>query len=277
MLRDVMILHREGVAYDETERAAIHRHFRASTSRLDIRTGVLVIGRYSTEPWYREQEADIRRLGARLVNSYEEHEWVSRLDAWVPTLAEMTPATWNSLEDFEREVDPHTTGSFVLKGATYSRKHDWATSMYAECAGDVERLYGRLMNDPMVGRDGVFIREYVPLVDHGTMPSGLPISNEYRFFVLDGVIVDGGFYWSEYVDHVGVSTDTNRVPKDFLLSAVDRIGRKSRFYTVDVAEKKAGGWTVIELGDAQMAGLVSIPPERFYHRLRRTLERGSPD
>ncbi|MFY0532526.1 ATP-grasp domain-containing protein [Nannocystis pusilla] len=42
----------------------------------------------------------------------------------------------------------------------------------------------------------------------------------------------------------------------------------SRFFSLDLAERAAGGWTAIELGDGQVAGLPPLlDPEVFYRAL----------
>lgn len=52
------------------------------------------------------------------------------------------------------------------------------------------------------------------------------------------------------------------------------VGRvRSRFFTMDVALREDGRWTVIELGDGQVAGLPAPGLARdFYRQLRNAMQ-----
>ncbi len=48
---------------------------------------------------------------------------------------------------------------------------------------------------------------------------------------------------------------------------------QSRFFTMDVAQKRDGAWSIVELGDGQVAGLPArIDGEAFYQALKSTLK-----
>jgi hypothetical protein len=269
----VVILYREASTSAE-ELAAASRHFPCVKSRLDLRSGDTVISRYGALPFYKEQAEDIDRLGAHLINSLTAHRYVSDLYQWYRDVGpDLTPRTWAGLDEFEDAPE----GEYVVKGATYSRKHDWATHMYAPNREAVRTLFSTLQRDPLVGQDRIYIREYVPLRSHGEMPSGLPVSHEFRFIILDGVIVAGGFYWSEHLDRIGYTPQPSEVPQDFLRAVIDRVGLKCHLWSLDVAQKRDGSWAAIDLGDAQMAGTCTIDVEDLYARLARTLRTGNPD
>lgn len=47
----------------------------------------------------------------------------------------------------------------------------------------------------------------------------------------------------------------------------DRID--SNFFTMDVAKKKSGGWTIMELGDGQVAGLPeNADTTEYYEKIK---------
>jgi len=79
-----LILYRDpGIGEWEEELQCIERHFPYSTnSRVDIQPGDLVIGRYSVLPFYEEQERDIQKIGAKLINTYEQHQYIAKLANW---------------------------------------------------------------------------------------------------------------------------------------------------------------------------------------------------
>jgi hypothetical protein len=47
-----------------------------------------------------------------------------------------------------------------------------------------------------------YVRQYIPLKNFGTGINGLPITEEYRFFILDGKIISSDFYWSEHLEYI---------------------------------------------------------------------------
>ena len=53
---------------------------------------------------------------------------------------------------------------------------------------------------------------------------------------------------------------------------ITKIGNKSNFYVIDVAQKQDGNWTVIELNDGSMSGLSCNDPELLYGNLLNTIE-----
>lgn len=62
-------------------------------------------------------------------------------------------------------------------------------------------------------------------------------------------------------------------PEGLFADVARRVG--SRFFTMDVAQRKGGGWMIVELGDGQVAGLPgSADVVSFYRRLKDAVPRG---
>jgi hypothetical protein len=105
-------------------------------------------------------------------------------------------------------------------------------------------------------------REFIAFEPLGRHPtSGMPLTKEFRLFFLDGQPLFWTPYWDEG-DYAGL------VPPVERFAAVAG-GVRSRFVTMDVAQRRGGDWLIVELGDAQVAGL----PEHadvggFYKALR---------
>lgn len=249
------------------ELAAAERHFRCVPSRMTAGNGDLVIARYSALPFYRELYEDLRSVGATLINSLVEHEYIADLKNYVADLGELTPRTWYRMEDV-----PKDGGPFVLKGATNSKKHDWARSMFAADWRGALDVQGRLQNDSLIGAQDIYIREYVPLVRLGEAIGGLPLTKEFRFFVCRQTVLCGGFYWHAFHDDVleqhGSIPSVDEVPMELLDAVIRRVGDNATFYVVDVGQTATGAWIVIELNDGQMSGLSENDPEVLYRRLR---------
>jgi hypothetical protein len=181
-----VIFYRES-QFPKEELEAAQKYFFCTNSRMKIESGDLVIGRYSVLPFYREQEEDIRCIGAQLINSLRAHSFVADVKNYAEVLGDLTPKTWYRLQDVPKDSDP-----FVLKGATNSKKHSWSTHMYAETWSDVLRVHSLLQEDSMIGAQDIYTRKYIKLKQLGTAIGGLPLTHEFRFFVLNGQVVSGG-------------------------------------------------------------------------------------
>jgi hypothetical protein len=253
---------------DAAELAAAHTSFRSVPLRTQVPSGSVAIGRYSVLPFYRELEADLSERGASLINSAAQHRYVADVSSWYPDLAGLTPETWLAWEDI-----PDDVGALVVKGRTNSRKFSWKTHMFAENKRAASEVAWRLLEDAVVGDQDLCFRRYVPLRTYHLGLQGLPITEEYRFFVCDGELLCGAYYWSGHRDDIDDEPDPGRVPRAFLADVLGRVGKRVRFYVVDVGITAEGQPIVIELNDGQMSGLSDNDPVRLYSRLREVLER----
>jgi hypothetical protein len=245
-----------------------------TTSRSLCREGDLVIGRYSVLPWYRELEKDLNHQGAKLINSSEQYEWIAEM-SWYDELAQLTPATYFNAGYVSVPNAPH---GWVVKGRTNSRKFKWATHMRAPDRDTLRKVLTRCYDDPLLGDQGLVIREYVPLRTYEVGLHGLPVTNEWRFFFWKGHFIDASYYWSQ-----GERADEfTTIPEDAMtlaMEAAQRIKAYSNFYVVDVGEmvespgsEKSAGWTVIEVNSGQMAGLSSADLYGFYQKLKKVVD-----
>lgn len=259
---NTVILMRAALA-EEKELQIASKYFPVYQYRSQIPSNSLVIGRYSVLPYYKELEVDLSEKNSYLVNSYHQHAWIADLKEWYQDLHGLTPKTWFSLA----EIPPE--GPFVLKGATNSRKFDWNTHMFAKNKTEAIQVYGRLTKDSLIGNQDIYIRQYVPLKRLETGVNDLPISEEYRFFILNGKIVSSAFYWSSHVDDLTEVPSPDRVPESFMREVISRIGSNANFVVVDVAITETGDPIVIELNDGQMSGLSENDPDKFYSNLKK--------
>lgn len=153
----------------------------------------------------------------------------------------------------------------IVKDFVKSRKHEWDEACYIPSASDrgtVERVVTRFLQ--LQGEDlneGLVFREFVefePLATHSK--SGMPLTKEFRLFVLDGQIISMTQYWDEGNYEYDVP------PVDVFSDIVQKV--QSRFFTMDVAKGIDGKWRIIELGDGQVAGLPGKADlEAFYQAL----------
>jgi hypothetical protein len=118
-------------------------------------------------------------------------------------------------------------------------------------------LQGDDLNEGLVFREFV---DFEPLASHSK--SHMPLTKEFRLFVLDGQIIFSRPYWEE--GHYG---DDNAFPPiDLFRQMAQKI--QGRFFTMDVAQKRDRTWNIVELGDGQVAGLLArADVEAFYQAL----------
>lgn len=153
----------------------------------------------------------------------------------------------------------------IIKDYVKSRKHEWAEACYIPAAADraaVERVVQRfleLQGDDL--NEGLVFREFVgfrPLATHSR--SGMPLTKEYRVFVLDGEPFYTVPYWEEG------EYDTDPPPLDAFREVMRSV--RSPFYTMDLAQRMDSEWLIVELGDGQVAGLPDqADPAVFYAAL----------
>ena len=242
------------------------KHFRVEESRVLCRDA-LVVGRYSVLPHYAELERDLKLLGSRLVNTYEQHRWIVSFD-YYKELAAFTPETWDEANIHQCEY----AGPFVVKGKMKSRKWQWKSLMFAPTKRDALRIGRRLMEDAEIAEQGVVYRRYVPLKTFGRGKEGLPQTNEWRFFYLGTKRLSYAYYWpgSDYLERAAIGPEG--------LALADRIAaivaRRVPFFVLDLAQTEAGDWILIEVNDAQQ----SVPSEHdldsLYGNLRVAISPG---
>ncbi len=262
MMNKVILYRDLGLSTDKIEcDAAIAAGFEIKKNRTAIKPNEFVIPRYSSLPYYKELEDDVNLLGSKLINSFYQHNYIADLQNYVFDLAEFTPLTWSSLEDLPDE------GPFILKGQTNSRKDCWKTHMFAENKQAAYEVYNNLQKDSLIGQQHIYIRKFVPLKKYMDNVVGMPITNEFRIFVCFGQIISKGYYHSSHLEELSIKPDPESIPNEFLQKVISKIGNKSNFYTVDVAETAEGEWIVIEMNCGSMSGLSDNNPQILYKNL----------
>jgi len=227
--------------------------------RTAILPGSLVIGRYSILPFYAELERELALNGSQLINSHAQHLYIADITNWYSDVKDYTPDTYSGWYNLPQ-------GSYVLKGKTNSRKHQWNTMMFAETVKDIPQIAQRLYSDTFINQQDIVVRKYIPLKRFDTAINDLPITNEWRAFFYKTHLLSIGFYWSNFQEHQ---------PYDFppseaitLLNEVSKIvSEHTNFFVLDIAETQSGNWILIEINDGQMSGLSCNNPHELYKQL----------
>lgn len=205
----------------------------------------------------------------KLINSPEEYTHCHWLPNSYSAIQNHTPRTcwmeapsaaWdmNAITDLLRQFG---NSPVIVKDYVKSRKHEWNEACFIPDASDtsnatqVVRRFIELQDDDLQG--GLVFREFVEFEPIGVHPkSGMPLTLEYRLFVLDGRVI----VWSPYWDGQAHMAEP---PIEHFEKALGDV--RSCFFTCDVAKAKDGKWMIVELGDAQVAGLPEqCDPKKFY-------------
>lgn len=206
----------------------------------------------------------------RLINDPDQYRHTHHLPECLPVIRDATPATvWlrgvPTLEQIMDAVRPFGDRPMIVKDFVKSRKHEWADACYIPSASDREaviRVVGRfldLQDDSL--NEGLVFREFVEFAPVGKHPkTGLPMTEEYRIFWLDGEPLYAAPYWE------GGGYLEEGPPIGAFAGIAQSV--KSRFFTMDVARVTGGSWMIVELGDGQVSGLPSDPDARpFYEAM----------
>lgn len=197
--------------------------------------------------------------GVRLIADPAAYEHTHHLPASLNLIADMTPRTvihplpeGATLSEgrLAELLQPFGSGPIIVKDYVKSRKHEWLEACYipnatslSDAARVVQSFCGRQGSD-LVG--GLVFRVFEPFVAVGAHPrSGTPLTKEYRIWWLDGRPIAVVPHWDEVVYDGGD-------PPVAQFVGVARTVR-SRFFTMDVAERTDGAWRIVELGDGQVA------------------------
>jgi hypothetical protein len=228
---------------------------------------------------YQRLAEGLAARGLTLVNTPEAYAHCHHLPGWYALAEGLTPrSVWTrevgpgAEAEWMRLLAPFGDAPVLVKDFVKSRKHEWAEACFIPSASDaaaVSRVARRLL--ALQGEDlneGLVFREFVRFVPLEAHPrSGMPRVREFRAFVLDGEPLVAVPYWD----------DVDRADAAPLLAPLAPLLRqvRSRFFTVDVAQREDGRWLVVELGDGQVSGL----PERvdlgaFFTALRGRLAPG---
>lgn len=208
--------------------------------------------------------------GLRLVNTPIEYKHCHYLPESYSVIENMTPkSVWLPFEetvDFEAihealaQID---SSSVIVKDYVKSEKHDWETACFIPDISDhpaVEkvvskflRLRGSYLNEGLVFREFISLE---PLTHHSK--SGMPLTKEFRLIFLAHQPIAVLNYWDEG-DYEGEKPDL--AP---FLEVAQQV--RSNFFTMDVAKTQEGDWIIMELGDAQVAGLPENADKEAYYR-----------
>jgi hypothetical protein len=253
-----IILFRKSLS-EEGELEVCHQYFNVVEHRSEVPANSLVIGRYSTLPYYDELEKDLSH--SRLINSYSQHKYIANFD-YYNDVKEYTPETW-----FDDNFYTCEDGPFVVKGRTNSRKYNWNKHMFAKnkrAAIDVATV---LNDDLHIGCQGIIYRRYVPLKTYEIGLNDLPFTNEWRVFCYQNKILSKGYYWSSASEETIAKAVWDDNATILVKKLISIVSEKVNFYVLDIAQIVDDRWILIEINDGTMSGLSENNSHTLYRNL----------
>jgi hypothetical protein len=219
---------------------------------------------------YRAVYQAARAQGIRLINSPAQHHRAQEGDRAPAMLGDLTPETVvvTALAQCAAAADQLGFPLFV-KGVIKSNKEAGWAACVATTLLQVHDLVAQTLARDAMTRGRVLVRRLVPLRYVAGALGDFPISREYRVFLYRDQVLTFGFYWEEYADTWRFSPSDEQALLAIARQAARRLGVP--FLIVDVAQQDSGAWLVIEVGDAQFAGLSQVPPLRMWSGLLRAL------
>ncbi|MEO1287136.1 MAG: ATP-grasp domain-containing protein [Chloroflexota bacterium] len=212
--------------------------------------------------------------GLRLLNTPEQYLYAQHLPEALTLIKAHTPRTVFMASDghnlsydaIMQLLIPFSGQALILKDYVKSAKHYWYQATHISSASDETAVrntvehFLKIRGDSLEG--GLVFREFVNFKELAEHPrSRMPLIKEYRLFFLHGKRIDTVRYWD-----VDGYDENDRPPDDLFADLARQV--KSQFFTMDVAQRPDGTWMIIELGDAQVAGLPdSTDRDRFYKSL----------
>lgn len=213
----------------------------------------------------------------RLINSPAEYKICHYLSENYKFIEQYTPKTvfLNVDENFSIEkvfeaVSVFENKPLIVKDFVKSRKHEWFEACFIPDASDKEivrktiekflELQGEDLNEGLAFREFV---EFKSLTNHSK--SGMPLTQEFRLFFLNHKLLFSSIYWEEGDYH------DLYLPSEFFAEIAEKI--PGNFFTMDIAQKENGEFSIIEIGDGQVSGMPEkADVEQFYQSLKINLQ-----
>jgi hypothetical protein len=211
----------------------------------------------------------------QLLNSPEQYNFAHYLPENYPTIADYTakssylplsyPMKVLDEEKVIQAVSIFGNSPIIIKDYVKSLKHHWEEACYISSASNKTEVIKKVrrfleLQGPDLN-EGLVFREFLELEPIGLHPeSAMPLTKEYRLFILDGKLIKAYPYWDEIDYQEEAPAWTNF---ESLFSQIN-----NRFFTMDIAQTKAGTWVIMELGDGQVSGLPELADKKeFFQEL----------
>ena len=206
----------------------------------------------------------------RLFNTPAQHQRAQEFDLAYPYLEDLTPRSVTMRTPADCAAAAREIGfPMFLKGAVQSRKARGWHACVAHSEAELNELSAHLWSLETRSRGRVIARELAKL-RHSRTHNDFPLGREYRVFVLNNQILSLGYYWPGADALAALSHGEQQSVRELTLQAAQRLGVP--YIAVDIGQREDLRWIVIEVGDAQFAGLSCNSPLKLWNQLIRSSE-----
>lgn len=226
---------------------------------------------------YQEFYQKLLDMNYELTNSPEQYDACHHLPGWYFSIEKLTPLSTisqnlnlRSMIDLVLGFQEKCQCDVIIKDFVSSLKHNWDDACFISknaYSFEVAKIVANFLaiKNAYGGTEGGFVvrkfEELEKLCNHPK--SKMPLSIEYRSFVLNGKVINTSEYW-EFGEY------RTEPPLNFIEKIAGLVHQKtgSNLFTVDTALKKDGTWICIEVGDGQVSALPNRGnAEEFYKEL----------
>jgi len=184
-------------------------------------------------------------------------------------IGEVTDPTMKQLVDQADQAAQSVGGYPVfLRSDETSHKHQWTNTCYVtskqSLAKGVANIYEFTLMADILNFRGVAIREFLELPHEFKAFKGMPVSQEFRFFIRNGMVLCRHPYWplsairradcEDWLPKLRklmvLDSDTQELLDELALKvskAVESLGAPQNFWSVDFCVSKKYGWVVTDL------------------------------
>lgn len=206
-----------------------------------------------------------------LVNDPIQHQTALEFDRYYPLLGDLTPQSLIITSPAECAAAGAKLGFPVfVRGAVKSNKTLGWDACVAANVDELAYIVEQILSIPHRARGRAIIRQLVPLRYKSMMPGDFPRSREYRLFVYQHQILAVGYYWDEFEDEFELTTTDRSSLHELAIAAAARVNIP--YLIIDIGQLATGDWIVIEVGDAQFAGMSHVSIMELWSQLA-TIER----
>lgn len=203
--------------------------------------------------------------GYSLINTSEQYTACHYFNGWYSALENLTPqSTIIEIQDLRPMVDQvrkfmfDNNCSVIIKDYVKSLKHMWNEACFIPKDANalhVAKVIETFLSVKEESKDlqgNLVVRKFVDFKQIGNHDkSGMPLSAEFRTFVIDGELLPTYKYWDQGSYSGDVPTSS------FVEEIANKIRTKtgSNLFTIDVAQLKDNTWTCVEVGDGQVSSI----------------------
>jgi ATP-grasp domain, R2K clade family 3 len=203
----------------------------------------------------------------KLLNTPSQHKTAMEFDLFYPYLQGLTPESITITLKAECAEAANKLGfPLFIKGAIQSRKRQGWKACVADNHEELLNLTEWLLTLKYGSRGRVIVRRLVSLRSTCKAPNGFPMGREFRVFLYNNQVLEHGYYWDTKNELSKLSTQEEKTVLDLAVLASTCLNVP--YISIDIGQLATGEWIVIEVGDAQFAGLSHIPILELCNKLK---------